>query len=146
MKTSLAAFILVFLWSETMATDTEYTNMWLAEIHGGEEVAKRVARDFGYTYKSKVNNIAFAVNNVNNYMEHKHCSLARNNLIGLQGFSEHSATICCSVTGLRRKLQQAAIPRYGEHQEIIFEVVCLKSRVTVFDYLVFKLQHMLWDI
>ncbi|XP_046677942.1 neuroendocrine convertase 1-like isoform X1 [Homalodisca vitripennis] len=30
--------------------EKEYTNMWIAEIHGGEHVARRVARDLGYNY------------------------------------------------------------------------------------------------
>ncbi|XP_054286623.1 neuroendocrine convertase 1-like [Macrosteles quadrilineatus] len=32
---------------------TEFTNMWIAEVDGGEQVAQRVARDLGYTYGGK---------------------------------------------------------------------------------------------
>lgn len=34
--------------------DTEFTNTWVAEIHGGESIARRVARDHGYVYEGPV--------------------------------------------------------------------------------------------
>lgn len=34
--------------------DTEFTNTWVAEIHGGERIARRVARDHGYVYEGPV--------------------------------------------------------------------------------------------
>lgn len=37
-----------------MEEDTEFTNTWVAEIHGGERIARRVARDHGYVYEGPV--------------------------------------------------------------------------------------------
>lgn len=34
--------------------DTEYTNTWLANIKGGEEVAQRVARELGFNFLGQV--------------------------------------------------------------------------------------------
>lgn len=31
-----------------------FTNRWVAKIHGGEEAAKRVARNLGYIFKGQV--------------------------------------------------------------------------------------------
>lgn len=41
-------------WLLVIGENTKYTNLWVAEIHGGEEVAKRVARDMGYNYNGQV--------------------------------------------------------------------------------------------
>lgn len=56
---TLPIILSLLLWSVASAQDmdskqSEYSNMWIAEIHGGEEVAQRVARDLGYTYSGKV--------------------------------------------------------------------------------------------
>lgn len=57
MMTRLAFTVFICLgpqWLLVSAKDIEYTNKWVAEIHGGEEIAQRVARDLGYNYKGQV--------------------------------------------------------------------------------------------
>lgn len=38
----------------TSAEEREFSNTWVAEVHGGEEVAQRVARNHGYVYQGPV--------------------------------------------------------------------------------------------
>lgn len=42
-------------WAQEAQDD--YTNEWIAKIHGGKEIAQRVARELGFLYKGQVRNL-----------------------------------------------------------------------------------------
>ena len=40
--------------NEYLDQNEDFTNQWAAEIQGGDEIARQVARDLGYEYQGKV--------------------------------------------------------------------------------------------